>query len=46
MMDSLKNEMLSFAVIAVVVILLAYMSRRREKDFQRFDKNEEQKKEK
>lgn len=44
-MEILKNEFVSFAIIAIVVILLAVMTKKRETDFREFDKNEDENKE-
>ncbi len=40
MINILKNEILSFVVIAFVIVLLAVMSRRIEHKYKKFDKNE------
>ena len=44
MTDILKNEFVSFALIALVVVLLALMTKKREADFKKFDKNEDESK--
>ena len=41
MIEFLENEIVGFAVISLVIILLAIMSRKREQDFKEFDKNED-----
>lgn len=41
MIESLKSEIISFAIIALVIILLAVMTKKREQDFKSFDKDEE-----
>jgi len=45
MIEILKNEFISFALIAFVIILLAFMTKRRESDFEKFDKDEKENKE-
>lgn len=41
MIDILKNEFMSFALIAVVIVLLAFMTKKRETDFKKFDEDED-----
>lgn len=41
MIDILKNEFMSFVLIAAVIILLAFMTKKRENDFKKFDEDEE-----
>ncbi len=41
MIDSLINEIITFSIIAVVIILLAVMTKKREQDFNNFDKYED-----
>ena len=45
MTEILKNEMFSFMAIAVVIVLLAIMTKKREADFKEYDKNEDENKE-
>jgi len=39
-MEILQNEILSFGLIALVIIALAIMTKKRESDFTKFDENE------
>jgi len=45
MIEILQNEAFSFILIACVIVLLAFMTKKRESDFKEFDKNEDENKE-
>ncbi len=45
MVEILKNEIVSFVAIALVIVLLAFMTKKKESDFKEFDKNEDENKE-